>query len=66
MALEMAFLDASTSADCLRVVCDVSVPGGTYQAVSAWSVWSFGMEIERDWMAAGLALPEDAELHAIS
>src|SRR6202023_3589813 len=65
-ALEKAFLDASTSADCLTVVCDASVPGGPHQAVSAWSVWSFGLEIQRDWAAAGLALPEDAELHAIS
>ena len=28
-------------------------------------MWSFGLEIQRDWAAAGLALPEDAELHAI-
>ena len=43
--LEEAFLHASNSPDCLAVVCDASVPGPQYQAVSAWSVWSWGSEI---------------------
>jgi len=65
-ALEQAFLEASNSVDSLAVVCDTSIPGGSYQAVSAWSVWSFGEEVQREWVATGLALSDDAELLAIS
>jgi len=47
-------------------VCDASVPKLPLQAVSGWFIHQGGTEIERDWVTAGLATSDDAELTAVS
>ena len=63
--LEVAFLNASNSPDCIAVICNASVFLDTHQAVAAWNVWHMGSITQFNWMASRLSTLNDAELLAI-
>jgi len=50
----------------VHIVCDASVPKLPLQAVSGWFIHQGGTKLERDWVTAGLATSDDAELTAVS